>query len=244
MRLLYLPMTEDHFIHIYKNQGDSYHKLIEVEDVDGNLKPALQSITTFEGKHVLDLATGTGRFPLLFPRANFTALDLHTSMLLENQKQKTLVKGQWNLLQGDIRSLPFPSKQFDIITTGWALGHFSGWYPQDWRQQILRVFSQVNRALKPGGTFIILETLTTGSLVPAPPTAGLAEYYHWLETEYNFQRIEVQTDYRFSSLDQAVHLSHFFFGEDLALKVRLNKWVRLPEWTGIWYKHKHGENLL
>lgn len=244
MRLHFHPMAEDHFLNIYKNQGEAYHQLIEVEDVDGNLQPTLESITSFEGKHILDLATGTGRLPLLFPQTNFTALDMHTSMLLENKKQREQTNGQWNLIQADMRTLPLPSNHFDVVTTGWALGHFNGWYPLDWQQQILRVFSQVDRALKSGGTFIILETLTTGSLVPAPPTPGLAKYYRWLETAHGFQRLQVQTDYLFSTLEQAIQLTRFFFGEDLAIKVRLNKWVRLPEWTGIWYKHKHGENLL
>jgi ubiquinone/menaquinone biosynthesis C-methylase UbiE len=237
-------MEKDHFKQIYASAGDKYHQMISVEDVDQNLKPALRSITTFKNKSKLDLGTGTGRIPLLFPTQNFTTLDLNTSMLQENQKQRDLVDGKWSITQGDMRFLPFLANRFDIITTGWALGHFLGWYQNQWQYQIQRVFTQVDRVLKNNGCFIIIETLTTGSLVPAPPTPGLANYYRWLEEKHQFQRLQIQTDFMFHSLDDAVHYSRFFFGEDLAEKVRLNQWTRLPEYTGIWYKFKHGEKFL
>jgi ubiquinone/menaquinone biosynthesis C-methylase UbiE len=237
-------MKNDHFIKIYTASGKTYHQMIRVEDVNQNLKPALLSITNFEHKQILDLAAGTGRIPLLFPNHNFTTLDLHSSMLAESQKQKALANGQWTTTQADMREIPFPSNHFDIVTVGWALGHFLGWYPSDWQEQVQKVFKQINRILKNKGTLIILETLSTGSLIPAPPTPGLAAYYRWLENAFHFQRIQVQTDYQFKSLEEAVHYTNFFFGEDLAEKVRLNQWVRLPEWTGIWYNYKHGAQFL
>jgi len=233
-------MTNDHFINIYRNAGGTYHELIQVEDTDQNLLPALQSICSFDHKQILDLATGTGRIPLLLPQHSITALDLHSSMLEENHKQKIAANGNWTITQGDMRYLPFPSSQFDIVTIGWGLGHFLSWYSSNWKEQIHLVLEQVNRVLTLKGSIIILETLTTGSLIPAPPSTALASYYHWLETELHFQRIQVQTDYQFNSLEDAIHYSQFFFGEDLAHKIRLNQWTRLPEWTGIWYKHKTG----
>ena len=98
--------------------------------------------------------------------------------------------------------------------------------------------SEMLRVLKPGGALIIIETLTTGSTIPASPTKGLARYYDWLETHWGFTRQEISTDYQFADIDEAAELAAFFFGEDLADKVRANHWVRLPEWTGVWGKTK------
>jgi hypothetical protein len=92
------------------------------------------------------------------------------------------------------------------------------------------------RALKPNGALIIIETLTTGSTTPAPPTQGLANYYARLENQWGFSRQQIQTDYQFQDLEEAMELSEFFFGAELAVKVRQNNWIRLPEWTGVWWK--------
>ncbi len=57
--------------------------MIAVEDADGNLPRAIESVTAIDGKRVLDLGTGTGRLPLLFARraAKMIGLDLHRDML-------------------------------------------------------------------------------------------------------------------------------------------------------------------
>ena len=83
---------------------------------------------------------------------------------------------------------------------------------------------------------MILETLGTGFTAPTPPTKGLAEYYDKLENEWGFARQEIQTDYLFDSVEDAVQRTTFFFGTELAEKVTANNWRRLPEWTGLWSK--------
>lgn len=229
-------MTEnDHFIKIYSHHGQTYHEMITYEDVDGNLRPALESVTSFQGKAILDLGSGTGRIPLLFPELSIVCLDLHEGMLRENQRQQAPDPGI--LVQGDMRRLPFGEKTYDIVTAGWALGHFTGWYPEDWRTQAATVLEEAHRVLPSGGAFIILETMTTGALSPAPPTPELADYYRWLEEDWGFSQQVVQTDYQFDDLAQAVRYARFFFGDDLAKEVRKRNWVRLPEWTGTWSKY-------
>jgi hypothetical protein len=94
----------------------------------------------------------------------------------------------------------------------------------------------MHRVVTAKGALIIMETLTTGSLTPAPPSQGLADYYAWLENEWGFSRQEVSTDFQFAGIDEAVARTEFFFGPDLASKVRENGWTRIPEWTGVWGK--------
>ncbi|MEJ2759146.1 MAG: class I SAM-dependent methyltransferase [Anaerolineales bacterium] len=225
---------EDHFIQIYNHHGQAYHELIRYEDVDGNLRPAMEAVTSFRGKAILDLGTGTGRIPLLFPETPVTGLDLHLDMLLENQRQQAPDPAR--LVQADMRSLPFGGHSFEIVTSGWALGHFTGWFEEEWETEATKVLNEIHRVVMPGGTKIILETMSTGSLTPAPPNYALAAYYEWLEELWGFNRQVIQTDYLFDDLAQAFRLTRFFFGDELAKKVRKQGWVRLPEWTGLWFK--------
>ncbi len=228
----------DHFHRIYSSQAMQYHRMIAVEDVDGNLRPALEAMFPFQGKRLLDLGSGTGRIPLLFHQdaASVVALDLHQEMLQEQLRQRHIAEGKWDVVQGDMRSLPLPIDSFDIVTAGWAIGHLRGWYPETWQQQMSLALEEMHRVAADGGALIILETLSTGSLVPTPPTAGLAEYYTWLETEWGFARREIQTDYSFEDVEQAVAYTEFFFGAELGQKIRAQGWARLPEWTGVWGK--------
>lgn len=229
----------DHFRYIYTRRAADYHRMISPEDCEGNLLLALQEVTTLQGKRILDLGTGTGRLPLLIGKqaAKIVGLDLHAAMLQENQRQRHDKEGRWGLSQGDMRSLPFPTCWAEIVTAGWAIGHLRAWFAADWQTQIGRVLQEMERVAVPGGALIIIETLTTGSLTPAPPTAALAEYYAWLEDEWGFTRQTIRTDYQFDSIEEAASQIEFFFGAELSASIRAQGWTRLPEWTGIWSKN-------
>jgi ubiquinone/menaquinone biosynthesis C-methylase UbiE len=231
----------DHFTHIYSSQAVAYQRMIAAEDADQHILAAIQKIVQPQGKTLLDLGTGTGRIPgLLGAQALQTiGLDLHHGMLLENQRVRDQSRGAWDLAQADMRNIPLPAQIADLITAGWAMGHFCGWYPHTWRSEMTAVLEEMHRLVRPGGWMIILETLSTGSLVPQPPNTALATYYAWLEDNWGFQRVEISTDYQFRSVDEAVQSTEFFFGSDLAQQIQLKQWARLPEWTGLWYKQMH-----
>ena len=228
----------DHFINIYNNRADDYHRMMALEDVEGNLAGALKRVSSLTGKRVLDLGTGTGRLPMMFAdqTEQMVGLDLHAGMLQEHLRQRVRQNGLWGLVQGDMQLLPLPTGWADVVMAGWAIGHFVGWYGEDWPTRIGRVLREMHRVVRPDGSLIIIETLTTGSLEPAPPSKGLATYYAWLESEWGFQRQQIRTDYQFDSVDEAVAHTEFFFGSDLATAIREQGWARLPEWTGVWAK--------
>ncbi|MCB0166046.1 MAG: class I SAM-dependent methyltransferase [Anaerolineae bacterium] len=229
-------LTADHFIEIYTSQAGAYHRMIAPEDVDGNLLPAIETITSLRGKRILDLGTGSGRLPLLFgaQAGQVVGLDLHAAMLAEHQRRRKQRGGRWGLLQADMRRLPLPNGWAEVVIAGWAIGHLVGWYGDRWHSEVQQVLAEMQRLVAPGGALIILETLSTGSLIPRPPTDGLARYYDWLETDLGFKRQAIRTDYQFHSVDEAVARMAFFFGPELARTIRDQGWARVPEWTGVW----------
>lgn len=247
----------DHFRNIYTNQATAYHQLIAAEDADGNLLRALGDLAPLAGARLLDLGSGSGRIPLLLQGLDckIIASDLHYAMLVEQKTQMLSLRAMaasdaakrsnrrlhnpragWPLVQADGRATPFPTGWADVVTAGWAFGHLVGWYPDAWQQHAGRAIAEMQRTAKPGGMLIIMETLGTGVLEPTPPHAGLAAYYAWLENEHGFVRTTVATDYDFGSVERAAELCSFFFGEEMAARVRANHWSRVPEWTGIWGK--------
>jgi len=232
----------DHFRTIYSSRAAEYHRMIAVEDVEGNIARIFRQHAPWAGRRVLDLGTGTGRLPLLLAAEArcLLGVDLHFPMLRENKNQRARSHLRWDLLCADMRCLPLPSGWAELTTAGWAIGHLRGWYP-DWQHQIGRVLSEMHRLTVPGGRLVILETLGTGSLEPAPPAPGLAEYSAWLEQEWGFTRHTIRTDYQFNSVEQAVAHTEFFFGPGLAAQIRARNWSRLPEWTGVWIKSLESE---
>lgn len=226
----------DHFVEIYKNRAADYHALIAAEDADGNLLPALQTITSLAGKRVLDLGSGSGRIPFMLKDMDCTivAMDLHRPMLKEQQKQMRSAKEDWRLVQADIRQLAIVDGWADISIAGWVVGHFTGWYEDSWRAEANRALDEMRRSTRPDGFLIILETMGTGVLQPDAPNSKLADYYAWLENDLGFKRQVVATDYDFGSVVRAKQLCGFFFGEEMTERVRANSWRRVPEWTGIW----------
>ena len=228
----------DHFEKIYAFNATEYHEMIAPEDVESNLVPALESAAPLDSKRVLDLGTGTGRLPLLLHQrvADITALDLNFPMLVEQQKHRQAINGSWPLVCGDNRLLPFPDNWVDVVMAGWAIGHLRDWYADSWQVEIGKILREMERVVSNAGSLIIMETLSTGALQPAPPNEDLAEYYAWLEGEWGYARDTIQTDYQFESVDEAVERTEFFFGPELAETIRQNGWARLPEWTGVWSK--------
>ncbi len=226
----------DNFQFVYANRAQAYHEMIAAEDADQRLLPALQEIVSFQGKRVLDLGSGSGRIPLLVHRmaASLLGLDLNLPMLREQQVQRRRAAGEWRICQADMRSLPVRNGWADVVVAGWAIGHLRSWFEGDWKTQISLILNEMGRVSGRGGANIILETLGTGSLTPAPPTPGLAEFYAWLENEHGFTRRAIPTDYVFGSVEEAVQKTEFFFGSELAQTIRRNGWARLPEWTGVW----------
>ncbi len=228
----------DHFIEIYQHQTHSYHQMIDAEDFENNLLKTILQFTPMNARNILDLGSGTGRLPLLFKeqKPDLVALDISLPMLLEQKIQKQRISGTWNLAQGDMRLLPIQDSWADVTTAGWAAGHFCGWFPETWQEEIDRFIQEMQRVTKLSGYLFIMETLGTGKETPAPPTLALTEYYERIESKWGFQRKVIRTDYRFNSVTEAKEKTTFFFGQKLAQDIDEKGWQILPEWSGVWHR--------
>ncbi len=230
----------DHFIDIYQNQAEKYHSMISFEDFENHLLETIHDITPINHKKILDLGSGTGRLPILLKDegAEIVSLDISMQMLLQQQVQLRAVHGNWDLVQGDIRQVPIQSEWAEVTTAGWAAGHFCGWYPDCWQENIDRFVLEMLRVTQTGGELIIMETLGTGKIFPVPPTRALAEYYERIENKWQFKREVIRTDYKFHNPAHAKDNTAFFFGEKLAEQIDQESWQILPEWTGVWHRVK------
>lgn len=227
------------FEEIYAHHADAYDRLVEREDHEGHLLPALAEIAPLDGADVVEFGAGTGRLTRLLALrvGSIRAYDASANMLaVADRHLKAMGLAKYELGLADNKHLPVEDSSADIAIAGWAFGHSLDWYPDRWRHEIGAAVDEMGRVLHPGGTAIILETMTTGSPTPAPPTPGLASYYRWLETERGFSSRSIRTDYRFASLEEAERLTRFFFGDELADRVLSEGWVTLPEWTGLWWR--------
>jgi len=226
------------FREIYKSQAEAYDLLVSCEDYQGNIMRKLQLIRSFEGLSVVDLGAGTGRMArLLSSHAEWMlSMDISIHMLGKAQEiLRRVTTENWDLVQADNLNLPLRDQTTDAVTAGWTLGHFTGWYPNSWPSRVDQCLVEMRRVLRPGGTVIILETLGTGKESPQPPTDALASYYRHLENDLGFTMTWIRSDYHFRSLDQAVQLSRFFFGDAFAKEVADSGSTYLPECTGIWW---------
>jgi len=227
------------FEEIYAQHADQYDALVLREDYEGHLLPALNSIHRLAGADVIEFGAGTGRLTCLLAPVvrHIEAYDASAHMLsVAEAKLRGLGVANWRLDVADNRALPAEAESADVAVEGWSFGHFVGWYPETWRDEIGKALAEMRRVLRPGGTAILIETMTTGSETPRPPTPALSEYYAWLEGEQGFSAMAIRTDYRFASLVEAEALTRFFFGDALAGRVRLENLVILPECTGIWWR--------
>jgi len=221
---------------IYRDHARDYESLVAAEDREGNILDALQSIGQFRGAQVLEVGVGTGRITrLLAPHvARIHGCDNARGMLSVARAQLPPRDiGRVTLSLADARALPLSNGWADVGVAGWVFGHFTEWSEATWRAEIGRAIGEMERTVRPEGTIIILETLGTGTTDPGPPTPVLAAYYRWLEQERGFSWLNIRTDYEFPSISQAIARIRFFFGDELAARV---KHRRVPEWTGVWSK--------
>jgi len=222
---------------IYESHADQYERLIQREDYQGNILSAIESYCPLDGLNVVELGAGTGRITrLLAPYVkSIKAYDTSAHMLgVAEATLREMGLSNWEVGVADHRQVPVPDSSVDLVISGWSFCYLAVWGGGVWRSALEDGLGEIERILRPGGMALIIESLGTGTEKPNPPE-HLGAYFDWL-TGAGFEHGWIRTDYRFESLDEAIELSTFFFGDGMGKKVRENNWVILPECTGIWWR--------
>ena len=222
---------------VYQQHADRYERLIRREDYQNHILGEIKKIIELDNLDVVELGAGTGRLTrLLAPYVkSIKAFDASAHML-ETAAESLHEMGlnNWSTEVADHRQIPVEDASADLVISGWEFCYLAVWGGADWQSALQDGLREIERITRPGGTVIIIETLGTGNEKPNPPE-HLSGYFDWL-SESGFERGWMRTDYRFESLEEAVELSTFFFGEEMGQEVRESNWIILPECTGVWWK--------
>jgi malonyl-CoA O-methyltransferase len=117
----------------------------EIPETDGRVRAIASFLGDLEGRKVLDVGCGKGRYARLlqrrFPGANITGMDISPQML-------AAVPAPIRRLRGSILNIPEPDGQYDAVLCVEALEH---------AVNISQGVKELIRVLKPGGRLVIID---------------------------------------------------------------------------------------
>ena len=221
---------------IYQSEGERYEALISREDYQGNIPRTIDEIIKVDGLDVLDLGAGTGRLTLILaPRVQAICAFDASAEMLRVCRARLITSGlsNWHVGVADHRNLPIEDHSVDLVVSGWSVSYLAVWNQENGRAELDKWLVEMRRVLRKDGMIILFESLGTGNESPIR-LEHVETTYRWLD-DNEFLNKWIRTDYQFESLDEAVDLAGFFFGAEMAERVRERRLVILPECTGVWW---------
>jgi ubiquinone/menaquinone biosynthesis C-methylase UbiE len=222
---------------IYQSEGDRYEALISREDHQGNILQAIEEIIEVDGQDVMDLGAGTGRLTLLLaPRAGSIRSFDASAEMLRVCRERLIAGGlsNWQVEVADHRQLPVPDHSADLVVSGWSVSYLAVWNQENGTAGLDEWLEEMKRVLRSDGMIILFESLGTGNEMPVR-LEHVESTYQWLDA-HGFENKWIRTDYQFESVQEAAELAGFFFGEEMAEKIRDRGSTILPECTGVWWR--------
>lgn len=132
---------------------------------EAQLRSAVISSTgSLEGKHVLDLAGGSGYYSfrlLTWGASSVTSVDISRAQVTAGQaeaKRRGLSQSRLRFIVGDASSDDFntamegeaSARQFDVVFAAWLLNYAAS------AADLCRIFANIAAQLKPGGFLLVL----------------------------------------------------------------------------------------
>ncbi|MDP6129217.1 MAG: class I SAM-dependent methyltransferase [Planctomycetota bacterium] len=187
----------------YAEAPEIFAAFAQAEDPDGLAIEALREEACFEGKSVLEIGCGTGRFTAKLAHhlgcSQLWACD-SAPLMLEWARGKCL-NLDIEFLLADARSLPLKNESIDFIFASWVLGYL----PPKSLQECL---AECDRVLRPSGEIWIFESR-------APQDGNLTALM-----DSGFQEVRlVETELRFPNEKIARETLDYLMGSG-ALEVR------------------------
>lgn len=136
-------------------------------------KKAIKYLSKFNPVKILDVATGTGDFAIqaaVMPASEVIGVDISEGMLEAGRIKisKLGLSTRVRLETGDSEQLPYAENFFDAVIVAFGVRNF---------ENLDRGLSEINRVLKPGGHFVVLE-ISEPERFPMKQIFGL--YFHKL----------------------------------------------------------------
>ena len=143
------------------------------------LKEGLQAFSAIEPRQIkiLDLASGTGRtlrmLRGMLPKASLYGVDLSPAYLRKANQMLSQISGELpQLIQANAEELPYLENYFHAVTCVFLFHEL----PPQARQNVI---DQSFRVVKPGGTFVICDSVqVSDSPELAPLMAGFSDTFH------------------------------------------------------------------
>lgn len=223
---------------IYKQHSFQYDELVSHEDYQNNLAKTLHGIFNFQNKEVIELGVGTGRVTKLYIGKAEKAFCFDRSQHMIDRAKQNLQEfsNKIDFAICDNTQLNQIQQKADCIIEGWSFGHTVDIDISSIPKQTENLINSCQNCLKKDGIIIIIETLGTHVHSPTIPSEKLKCFYQTIEKDLNFKRITIETDYKFSSVEEASRISGFFFGEDMGKNIKENGSAIIKEFTGIWHR--------
>ncbi|QVL57385.1 MAG: methyltransferase domain-containing protein [Simkaniaceae bacterium] len=140
----------------WKNLAPTLNNMVLNKDIDNydskEREEVLSYLPNFEGKKVLELASGIGRFTgsLAEKGAHVESIDYASHFLETNQKtHKNFTNIHYQCI--DAIDLDYPKDSFDLIFINWLFLYFTD-------QQLPYFFDQLKKWLTPGGYLFFRES--------------------------------------------------------------------------------------
>jgi demethylmenaquinone methyltransferase/2-methoxy-6-polyprenyl-1,4-benzoquinol methylase len=155
------------------NKNSEQSKKDQVEEMFNNISPrydllnhllsanidklwrrnTIKKLQPYQPKLILDIATGTGDFAIAATKiegASIVGIDISDGMLEVGRRKirKKKLTEKIELLKADSENLPFDNNNFDAVIVGFGVRNF---------ETLKKGLTEINRVLKPGGVFYVLE---------------------------------------------------------------------------------------
>ncbi|GGE07593.1 demethylmenaquinone methyltransferase [Psychroflexus salis] len=133
---------------------DQLNRVISLGTDQSWRRKLIDIVKSTQPKNILDIATGTGDLAIALADSSaekIVGLDISAGMLSVGQKKIDAKElgDKIEMVQADSEDLPYDDNFFDAVTVAFGVRNF---------ENLDQGLSEINRVLKPGGIFVVLET--------------------------------------------------------------------------------------